>query len=64
MDVSNSKVVAQKELPRDYHGPCDRTELNEAAAVVMANPDVQNEIKRLQIDDSTVVLDPWDYGVD
>lgn len=64
VDVTNGKITYQQELPRDFHGPCDRTELNEAAAVVLSDPLVQAEIKRLKIDDSTVVVDPWDYGVD
>ncbi|KAL4939798.1 hypothetical protein BDV06DRAFT_230814 [Aspergillus oleicola] len=46
----------------DSHGPVDRTEISEAAQVVVKDPRVQTEIKRLQID--TTVLDPWGYGVD
>lgn len=64
VDVTNGKIIHQLELPRDFHGPVDRTELGEAANVVMADPNVQRELKRLKIDDTTVVLDPWDYGVD
>ncbi|KAH0365127.1 putative copper amine oxidase, partial [Aureobasidium melanogenum] len=64
VDVTNGKTLMKKELPRDFHGPCDRVELNEAATAVMADPTVRKEIERLKIDDSTVVLDPWDYGVD
>ena len=64
VDVTNGTFVYHTELPRDFHGPVDRAEMNEAAQVVLADPAVQAEIKRLQIDDTTVVLDPWDYGVD
>ncbi|PSN70367.1 copper amine oxidase [Corynespora cassiicola Philippines] len=64
VDVTNNQVLSYKELPRDFHGPVDRTELNEAAQVVMRDPAVKKEIERLQIDETTVVLDPWDYGVD
>ncbi|RAH52454.1 copper amine oxidase [Aspergillus piperis CBS 112811] len=64
VDLSRQSLVHHKELPRDFHGPVDRAEMNEAAQVVMKDPCVQTEIKRLQIDDTTVVLDPWDYGVD
>ncbi|KAH8688403.1 copper amine oxidase [Ilyonectria robusta] len=64
VDVTNGKIVQQQELPRDFHGPCDRTELNEAADVVMANAGVDIEFKRLGLEKSSVVLDPWDYGVD
>lgn len=64
VDITNKRIVHHKELPRDFHGPVDRVEMNEAAQVVMKDPRVQAEIKRLQIDDTTVVLDPWDYGVD
>ncbi|KKY29962.1 putative copper amine oxidase [Diaporthe ampelina] len=64
VDVTNSRIEMHKELPRDFHGPVDRTELNEAAQAVMRDPQVLKEIKRLKIDDTTVVLDPWDYGVD
>lgn len=64
VDVTNGKIETYKELPRDFHGPVDRAEMNEAAEVVMADPRVKKEIERLQIDDTTVVLDPWDYGVD
>lgn len=64
VDVTNKQVDQYKELPRDFHGPVDRVELNEAAAAVMADPGVKKEIERLKIDDTTVVLDPWDYGVD
>lgn len=64
VDVTNGRIETSKELPRDFHGPVDRTELNEAAQVVMRDPEVLKEIKRLKIDETTVVLDPWDYGVD
>ncbi|XRM38196.1 hypothetical protein ABZX51_001627 [Aspergillus tubingensis] len=64
VDVTNGTFVHHAELPRDFHGPGDRAEMNEVAQAVMADPAVQAEIKRLQIDDTTVVLDPWDYGVD
>ncbi|CAG8943057.1 unnamed protein product [Penicillium salamii] len=64
IDVTNSQFVHHVELPRDFHGPVDRAEMNEAAQVTMADPRVKAEIKRLKIDDTTVVLDPWDYGVD
>lgn len=64
VDVTNGKISHMLELPRDFHGPVDRAELSEAANVVIADPQVQKELKRLQIDDTTVVLDPWDYGVD
>lgn len=30
----------------------------------MRDPAVLKEMKRLRIDETTVVLDPWDYGVD
>ena len=64
VDVTYGKVESYKELPRDFHGPVDRAEMNVAAEAVMADPMVKKEIKRLNIDDTTVVLDPWDYGVD
>lgn len=64
VDVTNNRVKSYKELPRDFHGPVDRAELTEAADAVMADPLVKKEIERLNIDDTTVVLDPWDYGVD
>ncbi|RDW81393.1 amine oxidase [Aspergillus mulundensis] len=64
VDITNNQFVHHAEMPRDFHGPVDRAEMNEAAQVVMADPRVQEEIKRLKIDDTTVVLDPWDYGVD
>ncbi|KAI3204309.1 hypothetical protein CBS147311_3984 [Penicillium roqueforti] len=64
VDVTNKQFVHHVELPRDFHGPVDRSEMNEAAQVTMADPRVKAEIQRLKIDDTTVVLDPWDYGVD
>ncbi|GLB12518.1 hypothetical protein AtubIFM57258_010200 [Aspergillus tubingensis] len=64
VDLSRHTLVHHRELPRDFHGPVDRAEMNEAAQVVMKDLRVQAEIKRLQIDETTVVLDPWDYGVD
>jgi len=64
VDVTNGRIIHKLELPRDFHGPVDRTELGEAAQVVTADPRVQKELEGLQIDDTTVVLDPWDYGVD
>lgn len=64
VDVTNSQVVQQAELPRDFHGPVDRTELSEAANVVMADERTLDELRRLKIDPANVVLDPWDYGVD
>lgn len=64
VDVTHGKVVYHKELPRDFHGPVDRIELGQAAEVVMADEGVQQEIKRLNLDNTTIVLDPWDYGVD
>ncbi|GME35831.1 Copper amine oxidase [Neofusicoccum parvum] len=64
VDVTHGKVVYHKELPRDFHGPVDRIELTEAAQAVMADEGVQKEIQRLKLDNTTVVLDPWDYGVD
>ncbi|KAJ0383321.1 hypothetical protein COL922a_010714 [Colletotrichum nupharicola] len=64
IDVTNKRVIQHEELSRDFHGPVDRVELNEAAQVVMANADVHKELARLKIDKANVVLDPWDYGVD
>jgi primary-amine oxidase len=65
VDVTGpGKFVHHVELPRDFHGPVDRAEMNEAAQAVLDDPRVQAEIKRLKIDDTIVVLDPWDYGVD
>ena len=64
VDVTHGKIEFYKELPRDYHGPVDRAEMNEAAEVVMADPMVKKEIERLKVDDTTIVLDPWDFGVD
>ncbi|OJJ67133.1 hypothetical protein ASPBRDRAFT_34445 [Aspergillus brasiliensis CBS 101740] len=64
VDLSKQALVHHKELPRDFHGPSDRMEMNEVAQVVLKDPVVQAEIKRLHIDDTTVVLDPWDHGVD
>ncbi|GKZ39259.1 hypothetical protein AbraIFM66950_012182, partial [Aspergillus brasiliensis] len=64
VDLSKQALVHHKELPRDFHGPSDRMEMNEVAQVVLKDPVVQAEIKRLRIDDTTVVLDPWDHGVD
>lgn len=64
VDVTHSRIDHYTELPRDFHGPVDRAELNEAVQAVMADPTVKKEIQRLKIDDSTVVLEPWDYGVD
>lgn len=64
VDVTNNKVEQYQELPRDFHGPVDRAEMNEAAEVVVKDPNVRKEIQRLKIDDTTIVLDPWDFGVD
>lgn len=64
IDVTNERVIQHEELSRDFHGPVDRVDLNEAAQVVMANADVHKELARLKIDKANVVLDPWDYGVD
>ncbi|KAE8420195.1 copper amine oxidase [Aspergillus pseudocaelatus] len=64
VDVTNNQFIHHAELPRDFDGPVDRLEMNEAAQVVMADSRVKEEIKRLKIDDTTVVLDPWHYGVD
>lgn len=64
VDVTSRSVVSHKELPRDFHGPVDRVELNEAAAVVLKDPNVQKEFQRLKLEYTQVVLDPWDYGVD
>ncbi|CAI6101204.1 unnamed protein product [Clonostachys chloroleuca] len=64
VDVTNNKVEQYQELPRDFHGPVDRAEMNEAAEVVMKDPNVRKEIQRLKVDDTTIVLDPWDFGVD
>ncbi|KAB8076505.1 copper amine oxidase [Aspergillus leporis] len=55
--------VHDAELPRDFHGPVDRAEMNDAVQAVMADPRAKEEIKRLKIDNTTVALDPWDYGV-
>ncbi|OGM40294.1 copper amine oxidase 1 [Aspergillus bombycis] len=63
-DVTNNQLIHHAELPRDFHGPVDRAEMNEATQVVMADPRVKEEINRLKIDDTTVILDPWGYGVD
>ncbi|KAK2594967.1 hypothetical protein QQS21_007325 [Conoideocrella luteorostrata] len=64
VDVSAGRVERYSEMPRDFHGPVDRAEMNEVAQVVMADSRVKKEIERLQVDDTTIVLDPWDYGVD
>ena len=64
VDVTNGTIANQTELPRDFHGPVDRAELSEAAAVTIADPGVLTELRRLGVDPKNVVLDPWDYGVD
>lgn len=64
VDLDTNTLVHHVEMPRDFHGPVDRAETKEAAQVVMKDPRVQAEIKRLETDDSTVVLDPWGYGID
>ncbi|KAI5476113.1 hypothetical protein MNV49_000431, partial [Pseudohyphozyma bogoriensis] len=64
VDVTNNKFVHHKELPREFHAPVDRIEMNEAAQVALADPAVKAELKRLQLGDTAVVVDPWDYGKD
>ncbi|KAI9826484.1 MAG: hypothetical protein M1819_007333 [Sarea resinae] len=64
VDVGTREIIHHKEMPRDFHGPVDRVELNEAAQAVLADGGVKKEIERLKLGDNTVVLDPWDYGVD
>ncbi|KAE8139456.1 copper amine oxidase [Aspergillus pseudotamarii] len=64
VDVTDIQFIHHAELPRDFHGPVNSLEMNEAVQVVMADPRVKEEIKRLKIGDTTVVLGPWDYGVD
>ncbi|WVW79628.1 hypothetical protein I302_101597 [Kwoniella bestiolae CBS 10118] len=64
VDVTDRKIVHQKELPRTLHAPVDRIELNEAAQVALADPAVKAELERLQLGDNVVVVDPWDYGKD
>ncbi|KAI5481939.1 hypothetical protein MNV49_000216 [Pseudohyphozyma bogoriensis] len=64
VDVTNGKIVHHLELPRDYNAPGDRIEHNEAAEVALADAGVQAEIKRCNVGDTTVVIDPWDYGRD
>jgi primary-amine oxidase len=61
--LPNKQFVHDAELPRDFHGPVDRAEMNDAVQAVMADPRAKEEIKRLKIDNTTVALDPWDYGV-
>lgn len=64
VDVEKKIVLSHTELSRDFHGPCDRTELSEAAAVALGDVEVKKEIARLQLKETSIVLDPWDYGVD
>ena len=64
VDVTHRRIISHQELPRDFHGPVDRGELNDAAQVFMRDAGVKKETERLKIDDTTVVLDSWDYGVD
>ncbi|OCF32139.1 hypothetical protein I316_06295 [Kwoniella heveanensis BCC8398] len=64
VDVTEGKIVHQKELPRTHHAPVDRIELNEAAQVALADQSVKAELDRLELGDNVVVVDPWDYGKD
>ena len=64
VDVQHRRIIHHKELPRDFHGPCDRAELSEAAAAVLEDDGVKKEIERLKLTNTSIVLDPWDYGVD
>ncbi|WVQ83833.1 hypothetical protein IAT38_005977 [Cryptococcus sp. DSM 104549] len=64
VDVTDNKIIHHKELPRTHHSPVDRIELNEAAQVALADDKVKAELARLRLGDTTVVLDPWDYGKD
>ncbi|KAJ6130300.1 copper amine oxidase [Penicillium capsulatum] len=41
VDLSTNILVHHVELPRDFHGPVDRAEMNEAAQVVMKDPRAQ-----------------------
>jgi primary-amine oxidase len=64
VDVTHSKLIHRRELPRDFHGPVDRVEHGEAAKAAMADARVLAEIERLNISPQSVILDTWDYGVD
>ncbi|GAA6010692.1 hypothetical protein JCM10207_005800 [Rhodosporidiobolus poonsookiae] len=64
VDITNSTITHHKELGREFYAPVDRLEMNEAAQVALADAGVKAEIERLQLGDTAVVLDPWDYGRD
>lgn len=64
VDVTSGQLASQKELPADFHSPVDRLELDEACKIIIDHPDVEKELKRLGVDKSVVVLEPWSYGVD
>ncbi|ODO01516.1 hypothetical protein I350_06336 [Cryptococcus amylolentus CBS 6273] len=64
IDVTDGKIVHNKEMSRNHYAPVDRVEHNEAAEVALNDPLVKKELERCQIGDSVVVCDPWDYGKD
>ncbi|ORY81302.1 primary-amine oxidase [Leucosporidium creatinivorum] len=65
VNLTTSQLDHHIELPREFHAPVDRVELNEAAATALADPRVKAEIERLELGpNSDVVVDPWDYGKD
>lgn len=64
IDVTAGKILHHKEMPRTHHAPVDRIELGNAAQVALADDGVRKELERLELGDTTVVLDPWDYGKD
>jgi primary-amine oxidase len=64
VDITNGVFVRHVELPRDIHGPISPAEMDDVTAVVLADNNVRNEVGRLGVEISTVVPDPWDYGVD
>ncbi|KAE9967746.1 hypothetical protein EG327_011329 [Venturia inaequalis] len=64
VDVEKKIVLSHTEMSRDFHGPGDRTELSGAAAAALEDAQVKKEIARLQLKETSIVLDPWDYGAD
>lgn len=63
ISLTTGGLVYNKEMDRFVHGPADLDEVARIETIVQNDPDVQKELKKLNIPDiSLVLIEPWIYG--
>lgn len=65
VDVGLAKLVSNSRIKEGSHGPADGPEIMAIETLVLKDPQVLAEIKKLELPEGSVVIsDPWIFGSD